>query len=96
MNKQLEDFARHTIKEGLEKLPERCHDLFKRMYGKLEMDIYDVVDKMDVDNLDNAMDQVQRTLVKFGISTNDKFTISDSKTKRILTVKSDGSTSVET
>lgn len=68
MNKQLEDFARNTIKEGLEKLPEKCHDLFKRMYGKLEMDIEDVVDQMAIDELDNAMDQVQRTLVKFGIS----------------------------
>ena len=67
MNKQLEDFARKTIKDGLDKLPEGCCDLFKKMYGKIDMDIHDVVDKMSVEKLENAMDQVERTLIKFGI-----------------------------
>ncbi len=64
MNKQLEDFARETLKEGLAKLPEGDHKRFRLMYShkNLELPIPDVVDRMPVDKLDWAMQQVQRSI----------------------------------
>lgn len=65
MNTDLENFARQELKQGLSKLPDRCHLLFKRMYGHgdLEANINDVVNAMPVDTLDWAMQQVQKSLV---------------------------------
>lgn len=66
MNDQLQQFARSQLKEGLAKLPDNCHLFFKRMYShdNLDADINDVVDTMQAASLDNAMQQVQRTLDK--------------------------------
>lgn len=69
MNQQLEELARTTIKEGLARLSEGNRMMFKRMYahGNLNTPIDEVVDKMPADKLENAMDQVQRTLDKAGL-----------------------------
>ena len=67
MNKQLEDYARQTLKDGLAKLPENNRVLFKRMYalhGNIELPIYEVVDKMEVEKLDWAIQQVSRSIEK--------------------------------
>lgn len=66
MNSQLEKFARDTLKSGLAKLPPAHQMLFKRMYShkNLDLPIDDVVDKMPVDKLDWAMQQVKRGLDK--------------------------------
>ncbi len=67
MNKQLENFARKFLKEGLAQLPESNQMLFKRMYSKnLEANVDDVVDGMPEDKLDWAMQQVERSLDKIG------------------------------
>ncbi len=64
MNEQIESFARDTLKQGLAQCTEGQQLLFKRMYakGNLEMLIDDVVDNMESEKLDWAMQQVQRTL----------------------------------
>jgi hypothetical protein len=64
MNKQLQTFARDTLKHGLSQLPESNQLIFKRMYShnNLELSIEDVVDAMPVDTLDWAMTQVQNSL----------------------------------
>lgn len=66
MNKQLQEFARNTLKEGLSKLPESNHAIFKRMYSpdNLKANIDSVIDAMPENKLDWAMQQVQRTLEK--------------------------------
>jgi hypothetical protein len=66
MNKQLQILARIELKKELSQCTERQRHLFKQMYshGNLEMDINDVIDKMDDDKLDWAMQQVQRTLAE--------------------------------
>ena len=66
MNKQLQDFARATLKEGLAKCTEAQQLTFMRMYARehLEWPINDVVDLMKDDKLDWAMQQVQNTLSK--------------------------------
>jgi len=74
MNKQLQDFARETLKAGLAKLPEGSHRKFKLMYARdsgkrsvadaVAMPINDVVDLMPDDRLDWAMQQVQSSLDK--------------------------------
>ncbi len=68
MNKQLQQFARDTLKSGLTQLPVGDRMLFKRMYShkNLGADINDVVDKMPEDKLDWAMQQVERSLTKSG------------------------------
>ncbi len=68
MNKQLQDFARSEIKKGLAKLPESNHLLFKRMYSheNLDLPINDVVDKMEYERLDWALQQVERSVNKLG------------------------------
>lgn len=65
MNPTIDAFARQQIKDGLAKLPEKNHMIFKRMYSpkNLELDINTVVDKMDSSKLDWALTQVQRTKV---------------------------------
>jgi hypothetical protein len=64
MNKNIQDFARNYIKDGLKKLPERCTVIFKKMYanGNMVLDIEHVVDKMPEDKLDWAMQQVNRSI----------------------------------
>jgi hypothetical protein len=67
MNKQLEAYARKMLKEGLAQCTKDQQILFKRMYAgppgtNLGIDINMVVDEMEVDKLDWAMQQVQKTL----------------------------------
>jgi hypothetical protein len=64
MNKNVQDFARNYIKDGLKKLSERCTVIFKKMYanGNMALDIEHVVDKMPEDKLDWAMQQVNRSI----------------------------------
>ncbi len=75
MNEQLQDFARQQIKDGLSKLTEGNHRKFKLMYApftkgetvKARLERYsidEVVDGIEDDNLDHAMDVVQRTVDK--------------------------------
>lgn len=66
MNRELEEFTRSAIKAGLAKLPKDNQMIFKRMYSHedLEADIDDVVDVMDAEKLDWAMQQVQRSIEK--------------------------------
>lgn len=65
-NDSIIEFARDSIKQGLAQLEEKHHTLFKRMYSHddLSRDIYDVVDAIPVEKLDNALSQVERTLKK--------------------------------
>jgi hypothetical protein len=69
MNKNLRDYARKEIKEGLAKCTDAQVNLFKRMYShkNLDRDINDIVDHMSEDSLDRAMEQVRQTLVKNGL-----------------------------
>ena len=64
MNKQLQNFAREELKKGLSQLTDKHHMVFKRMYSheNLALPIDDVVDKIDADKLDWAMQQVERSL----------------------------------
>lgn len=64
MNEQLQNFAREQLKAGLVKLPDRSQHLFKQMYakGNMELSLNSVIDFMDEDKLDWAMQQVRRTL----------------------------------
>jgi hypothetical protein len=66
MNKQIENFARESLKRDLGKLSEGNIILFKRMYanGNLDLPIETVIDKMPIEKLDWAMEQVRRTLEK--------------------------------
>ena len=66
MNNELQVFARQQLKDGLSKLPESNHMIFKLMYSpnNLDIDINEVVDIMPEDKLDWAMQQVQRTINK--------------------------------
>ena len=68
MNPVLEKFARDTLKNDLALLPDDWQHRFKQMYagGKLDKDINDVVDAMDTDRLDRAMEQVQYSLNQKG------------------------------
>lgn len=64
MNNELQEFARKSILEGLNKLKEDCHLLFKRMYShkNLEAPIEEVVANIPEEKLDWAMQQVERSL----------------------------------
>lgn len=66
MNKQLEEYARKTLKEGLSKCTEGELNIFARMYSheNQEKHYSDIVDDMDTDKLDWAMTQVQNSLDK--------------------------------
>lgn len=76
MNSTLEQFARNTLKEELTKLPESIHRIFKLMYGRKNgkrsipdmdaMDITAVVDEMETEKLDWAMQQVANSVAKLG------------------------------
>lgn len=66
MNNQIQEFARNTIKDGLAKCTDGQQRLFKCMYanGNLGLSINDIVDQMQEDKLDWAMQQVENTLKK--------------------------------
>lgn len=74
MNDALQQFARDTLKAGLAKLPESNHRTFKLMYGReggkrsvedsVALPINDVVDIMEPEKLDWAMQQVAASVRK--------------------------------
>ena len=66
MNDELQKHARSCLKEGLGKCTDGEKLKFKRLYanGSLGLSVNDVVDLMEADKLDWAMQQVQRTLDK--------------------------------
>jgi hypothetical protein len=66
MNKQLQNYARNSLKEGLLKCTELQQLMFKRMYGggDLNADTNDIIDNMPEDKLDWAMQQIEKTLNK--------------------------------
>ena len=75
MNKQLETFARTELKNGLAQLTEKHHRIFKLMYAPFDKgltvkerigkySINKVVDLMEENKLDWAMQQVQGSLDK--------------------------------
>ncbi len=75
MNKQLQSFARTELKNGLAKLPKGHHRIFKLMYAPFERgktvkeriekySIGEIVDLIEDDKLDWAMQQVQNSLDK--------------------------------
>ncbi len=76
MNKQLQDYARAQIKDGLSRLSEGQQLLFKRMYAhgalgitenralteeELSTPVEEIVDKTPEEKLDWAMQQVKNT-----------------------------------
>jgi len=65
MNNQLQNYARRTLKDNLAQLTDDNRLLFKRMYakGNLNLSISEVVDLMEEDKLDWAMQQVERSLI---------------------------------
>ena len=66
MNNTLQQYARDVLKDGLKQCTDAQQLLFKRMYspGNIKKPIEEVVDSIDADKLDWAMQQVERTLVK--------------------------------
>jgi hypothetical protein len=66
MNHILQGFARQWLKDGLAKLPEGSHLLFRRMYSHddLTRPIDAVVDEMAPEKLNWAMQQVENSLEK--------------------------------
>lgn len=66
MNETIDTFARDTLKADLQKCTDGQQLLFKRMYAHKNLDrsIEWVVDHMESEKLDWAMQQVQRTLAK--------------------------------
>lgn len=70
MNKNIEQFARTQIKEGLRKLPTSHHVTFQRMYAHLhpEYTMEEVVDNMPAERLDWALTQVENSLRKLNIT----------------------------
>lgn len=66
MNHILEEFTREALKHDLAKLPSNQQHVFKRMYSHTNLDanINAVVDDMEIDNLDWALQQVRNSLKK--------------------------------
>ena len=64
MNATIAQFARKQIKAGLVLLPEGWQNKFKLMYGKIDMTVDDVVNKMPDTKLDWALSQVENSLRK--------------------------------
>ena len=66
MNNLLKETDKNYLKENLAKLPESNQHLFKQMYakGKMDLDINTVIDNMDEEKIDWAMQQVKKTLEK--------------------------------
>lgn len=71
MNSKLVAFARADLKKTLPQCTADQQLLFKKMYakGKLDMDIGDVVDKIKVEELSWAMEQVDKTIAKNAVET---------------------------
>lgn len=70
MNKILSTFARSWLKAHLAKCTEAQRGTFIAMYGHwmgTAVSIEKVVDQMAVEKIDNAMKQVERTLIDAGI-----------------------------
>jgi len=66
MNQTIEDFTRAELKKLIVQCTEGEQFMFKRTYShkNLDLPIEEAVDKMKVENLDNALSQVERTLNK--------------------------------
>jgi len=66
MNKILEAYARNWLKENLPYCTDGQKHIFKRIYSSknISFDINTVIDNMPVDELDNAIVTVQRTIDK--------------------------------
>jgi hypothetical protein len=64
MNPRLIKFAKTCLKEDLAKCTECQQNLFKMIYGSLDMEINSVIDDIPGDELDWAMNLVERTLKK--------------------------------
>lgn len=74
MNEQLQAFARETLKTGLAQLSPENHRVFALMYGRkggkrtvedaVAIPFSDIVDEIEPQKLDWAMQQVQRTIDK--------------------------------
>ena len=66
MNNELKEFAIQKLKQDLGQCTAAEQRVFKQMYakGNMSLPIQDVVENMDKDKLDWAMQQVARTLEK--------------------------------
>lgn len=66
MNKVLKEFATNWLKDNIVALPETNQHLFKQMYakGKIDLDIWSVIEEMNEEKLDWAMQQIINTLAK--------------------------------
>ena len=64
MNEQLAQFARQTLKDGLQLCTSQQNHMFKLMYANRqpELTIDQIVDNMEEDKLDWAMQQVQNSI----------------------------------
>lgn len=67
-NKTIVQMIKNKMNDGLAKLDEKHHLLFKRMYSpdNLDRSLEDIVANFPPDKLDNAYDQIERTLIKLG------------------------------
>lgn len=65
-NETIINFTKEKLKELLDKCTVKQQMLFKQMYSynNLDMSINNVVDNMDIDKLDWALSQVERTVEK--------------------------------
>lgn len=68
MNKRLQIFARWFLKKTILQCTSGQQDVFKRMYGYNETDLFKIIDNMPEEKLNRAMEQVERTLEKRGIT----------------------------
>jgi len=66
MNKELRDFGRKKLKEGLAKCTEKQQALFKQMYAfeNRQESVDYAVDHMQEDKISWAMEQVEKTVLK--------------------------------
>ena len=64
MNKTIEKMVKDKMKELLPLCTESQQQMFKRMYipKKLDSSIDDAVDNLRYDQLDNAMNQIEKTI----------------------------------
>jgi hypothetical protein len=70
VNKNIEEFCRNFLKKNIVKCSEGQVLMFKRMYSNnnLDLDINIVIDKMPIDKLDWAMQQIERTITNLNKS----------------------------
>ena len=63
MHKEMEDFARRKIKEGLGVLSEKHRDKFRRIYSHKDLNrpIDEIVDSMPAEHLSQALTQVNNS-----------------------------------